>query len=132
MLTKRRESVIIQAFKEGDNKMKKENIVIKHHGLVILRENQVKLVSDTPYLSVADGSLEGIIDNKHITNTYNENIKTLSKNDTEKKQKWDSIEESFAAIGMNYERIIRLIKLHVSTVFSSCAKRIQDFPSFYI
>ena len=92
--------------------MKKGKIVIKHHGIIILRDNQVRLVSSTPYLSVADGGLEGIIDNEKVTNMYNENVKSLmNESDYDDKDiHWKKVEKSFADMNLNYERILRLIR----------------------
>ncbi len=92
--------------------MEKGKIVIKHHGLVILRDNQVKLVSETPYLSVADGGLEGIIDNDQVTYVYNDSVKSIEKDQehSEEKSNWKKIENAFANMDLNYERIIKLIR----------------------
>ena len=92
--------------------MNKGNIVIKHHGLVILRDNQVKLVSETPYLSVADGGLEGIIDNEQVTYTYNESVKSIENDNeqSEEQSNWKKIENAFNNMDLNYERIIKLIR----------------------
>ena len=76
-------------------------VVIKRHGLVILRENQVSLVSHTPYLSVADGALNQVLDNEKVTHTYNEHVASELKV-TVKCAKVEEVFHSFASDGLAF------------------------------
>lgn len=53
-------------------------LVIKSDGKIVLRDNEIKLVTDKPYLSSADDCLTDVIDSEEIDNTFNNNEKNDS------------------------------------------------------
>lgn len=89
--------------------MEKGKVVIKRHGLVILRDNDVTLVSKTPYLSVADGALDQVLDNEQVTHTYNDHV-AAELDDVSVKDQWKEVEVIFNSLGTNNELLKTLLE----------------------
>ena len=55
--------------------MQSGKLVIKHHGIELVRENKVTLVSKTPYIDSSDGCLEELLDSNVVEDSYNTAMK---------------------------------------------------------
>lgn len=104
--------------------MEKGKVVIKRHGLVILRDNDVTLVSKTPYLSVADGALDHVLDNEQVTHTYNEHV-AAELEDVSVKEKWKEVEGVFGSLGIYNGQLKTLLEE------LRMAKSMHDLESVY-
>lgn len=87
--------------------MENGKLVIKHHGIELVRENKVALVSKTPYIDSSDGCLEELLDSKTVKDLYDSAI--TYENDSIK-ESLNQIEKEFSYLRKNYELVVKLIE----------------------
>lgn len=88
--------------------MQSGKLVIKHHGIELIRENKVTLVSKTPYIDSSDGCLEELLDSNAIEDSYNNAMK--DNKDTSIKKSLKTIGKAFAYLEKNFELVAKLIE----------------------
>lgn len=88
--------------------MESGKLVIKHHGIELVRENKVALVSKTPYIDSSDGCLEELLDSNTVKDSYN----AVMKDDktTSIKEGLKKAESEFAYLEKNFELILKLME----------------------
>lgn len=88
--------------------MQSGKLVIKHHGIEVLRENKVALVSKSSYIDSSDNCLENILDHEMIKRVYQELISDESNDSLIEDLK--IVEKDFSRIDTNFELAVKLIE----------------------
>lgn len=88
--------------------MESGKLVIKHHGIELIRKNKVALVSKTPYIDSSDGCLEELLDSNTVKDSYNAVM--IGDEDTSIKESLTKAEKEFSYLERNFELLVKLIE----------------------